>query len=185
MSEKNNKKTYWGIYEIDSTEVHVRWFNEKGQRRSKKFWTSSNSKEKIQQFYEKMITIYDQEECNEKYRNHNNKLKHKSRLKNKDIRQEKFDCECGGRYSRETRSHHFKTKKHQNFLNDNPDVEIYIKPTPIQIQKWRKRRDEIIHFLETTDQREIKFIKHFIMYMSEIKELDKKINHGMKPKWIK
>ena len=34
-------------------------------------------------------------------------------------RNEKTDCECGGRYSRNNRSTHFKSVKHQNYLQSN------------------------------------------------------------------
>ena len=41
-------------------------------------------------------------------------------LKNKEIikekRNEKFNCECGGRYSRSCKSQHIKSKKHQTYL---------------------------------------------------------------------
>jgi hypothetical protein len=30
---------------------------------------------------------------------------------------EKFDCECGGKYMHRSRSKHFKTQKHTNYLN--------------------------------------------------------------------
>ena len=32
-------------------------------------------------------------------------------------RSQNFDCECGGKYSIQHRARHFKTKKHQNYLN--------------------------------------------------------------------
>ena len=39
------------------------------------------------------------------------------REKNEGIIKEKFNCECGGRYTRVNKSIHLKSKKHQNYLN--------------------------------------------------------------------
>ena len=38
---------------------------------------------------------------------------------NKEKINEKFDCKCGGKFTHQNKSHHIKTKKHQNFLNSN------------------------------------------------------------------
>ena len=35
----------------------------------------------------------------------------------KEYRHQKFNCECGGRYIRGSKAKHFKTRKHQNFIN--------------------------------------------------------------------
>jgi len=45
-------------------------------------------------------------ECNKQYRKDN---EHKLN--------EKFECPCGGRYTHKNKSKHFKTKLHQNYLN--------------------------------------------------------------------
>ena len=37
---------------------------------------------------------------------------------------EKIDCECGGRYSRCHKSHHFKTTKHQDYIKNNKVIEV-------------------------------------------------------------
>jgi|DEB0MinimDraft_10_1074344.scaffolds.fasta_scaffold13736_4 hypothetical protein len=42
------------------------------------------------------------------------------KLENKDKIKEKFECPCGGKYTYEYKSGHFKTKKHQNYLKNNP-----------------------------------------------------------------
>tara|TARA_R110001606_G_scaffold312089_1_gene458840 strand:- start:57 stop:641 length:585 start_codon:yes stop_codon:yes gene_type:complete len=39
------------------------------------------------------------------------------RENNKKKKQEKFDCECGGKYTHNHKSKHFKTKIHKNYLN--------------------------------------------------------------------
>ena len=85
-------KNYWGIYDLDSNQAQVKWFNDNGQRRSKLFWRSSNSIEKIQQFYDKMIDEYDQQNCRDLYREHCRKFNEKSRNKQSNIntRQERF-----------------------------------------------------------------------------------------------
>ena len=37
-------------------------------------------------------------------------------LDTKEIKNEKFICECGGKYTTQNKSTHFKSKKHQNFI---------------------------------------------------------------------
>ena len=39
------------------------------------------------------------------------------RAKNKDKINEKFDCACGGKFTHQKKSQHFKTKKHQAFIS--------------------------------------------------------------------
>ena len=34
-------------------------------------------------------------------------------------RNEKYNCECGGKYTRQHKSHHFKSQKHQEFIKSN------------------------------------------------------------------
>ena len=41
------------------------------------------------------------------------------RVNNKDKNNEKFECECGGKYTRCHKSHHFKSTKHQEFIKVN------------------------------------------------------------------
>lgn len=38
--------------------------------------------------------------------------------KNKEKRREKFNCECGGKYTYTHKSRHIKTKRHQNFIKN-------------------------------------------------------------------
>ena len=46
-----------------------------------------------------------------------NKVKIKAYYEtNKEKLKEKFDCECGGKYTHNHKSHHLKTTKHQNYL---------------------------------------------------------------------
>ena len=55
--------------------------------------------------------LKNQDEINAKKREHYHKIRDKLK--------EKFECPCGGRYSHEYRTKHFKTKLHQNFLKNN------------------------------------------------------------------
>ena len=57
-----------------------------------------NNKEKIKEYQED-----NKEHAKEYYKN------------NKEQRREKFNCECGGRYSNDHKSTHYKTKKHLAF----------------------------------------------------------------------
>ena len=52
-----------------------------------------------------------------KLTNHEHKTSYN--IRNKEKRNEKFDCECGGRYSYSYKAKHFKTKKHQAFITKN------------------------------------------------------------------
>ena len=60
------------------------------------------------------------EENKDKISKHNNEYNKKYYEENKDkileIRKEKFDCECGGKYTKEHKSHHERTKIHKLFL---------------------------------------------------------------------
>mgnify|MGYP005988573059 FL=1 len=45
-------------------------------------------------------------------------------------------CECGGRYTRPNKSSHFKSKKHQNYI-ENPEGKYLIKPN-LEIRTFHK-----------------------------------------------
>ena len=57
----------------------------------------------------------------EENREHLNEYKKKYYLDNKDTinkkRSEKFNCDCGGKYTRRNKSQHLKSKKHINYIN--------------------------------------------------------------------
>jgi len=57
-----------------------------------------------------------------------NKKQKEYQLENRDtIRErqnEKFNCECGGRYTRSCKSHHLKTKKHQKWLDARTKTDL-------------------------------------------------------------
>ena len=63
-------------------------------------------------------------ECNKKFRdlnkdyfkNHAKKYYENNKDKITDKANEKFDCECGGKYTKGNKSQHSKTKQHLNFL---------------------------------------------------------------------
>ncbi len=53
----------------------------------------------------------------------NNKDRLKEYFKNEDRikkRKEKFECPCGGKYTKEHKSHHSKTKRHIDYINSSP-----------------------------------------------------------------
>jgi hypothetical protein len=56
---------------------------------------------------------------NNYYKNHNTFLERSKRYKeeNKERLNEKFDCECGGRYTYRHKKEHFETKKHKSYEN--------------------------------------------------------------------
>lgn len=58
-------------------------------------------------------------EYDEQYRKDNsNKIK-QYRQDNRDKQKQKFNCECGGKFTREKKSQHIKSKKHQNYCDKN------------------------------------------------------------------
>lgn len=60
-------------------------------------------------------------EYNREYHEHNKtrrNIYHKEYYyQNRDKANEKYDCDCGGRYTHQHRASHFKSKKHQTFIN--------------------------------------------------------------------
>jgi len=69
----------------------------------------------------KTIPCQTRKESLQRYKNKNLELCKKRckdwRDRNKEKISKKFNCECGGKYTHEHKSGHFKTKKHQNFIN--------------------------------------------------------------------
>ena len=58
----------------------------------------------------------------EYYQDNKDILDEKNRIhyqKTKEYYLKKFECECGGSYTHKNRSKHFKTDKHQKFINEN------------------------------------------------------------------
>jgi len=80
-----------------------------------------DNKEKLSE-YQKM---YKQENIEKlkKYREDNKENSQKYRKNNKDKLRKKFDCECGGHYSYGHKAEHFKTKKHQDYINNDDIIE--------------------------------------------------------------
>lgn len=67
------------------------------------------------------------------------------RIKHRDHLYEKFNCECGGKYSRESKSHHFKTILHQTYLKtlekkeeETKPIEEETKPIKEEIKEFNK-----------------------------------------------
>jgi predicted GIY-YIG superfamily endonuclease len=57
------------------------------------------------------------EKINEKHKDYFKEYKKKWKEDNKEKLNQKFDCECGGKYTNCHKSRHLKSKKHQNFIN--------------------------------------------------------------------
>ena len=53
------------------------------------------------------------------YRDTNKDKIKEYRVNNKDKTNEKFECECGGKYTHSHKSTHFKSTKHQEFIKSN------------------------------------------------------------------
>jgi len=110
---KDKNKEY---YELNKPEISEK----------KKMYREAN-KEKISE-KKKMYREANKEKINEKkkrdYKNNKEKINEKQKVyreANKDKRCEKFNCACGGKYTHEAKTKHFKTKKHQEYLNQQTD----------------------------------------------------------------
>tara|TARA_B100001093_G_scaffold467289_1_gene486372 strand:+ start:480 stop:1025 length:546 start_codon:yes stop_codon:yes gene_type:complete len=68
------------------------------------------NKEKFKEHYEK-----NKDDILEYAKNY----KEQNRDKIRKDKNEKFNCECGGKYTKCHKVRHFKSKKHQNYLNNN------------------------------------------------------------------
>ena len=53
----------------------------------------------------------------EEYRQQQNKSNKKYREENRDTRNEKFNCECGGKFTYQNKARHLKSKKHIKFIS--------------------------------------------------------------------
>ena len=77
--------------------------NEKERRKQYR----ENNKERINQLKKKYYQN-NKEELKEYYKNNKEKINEKQK--------EKFDCECGGKYTYSNKSGHEKTNKHKKFI---------------------------------------------------------------------
>ena len=79
-------------------------------------------------------TDSNKERCNKWYEANKEKIKNyyednKAKIKEQhhkyyEDNKEKFDCGCGGKFTNAHKTHHFKTKKHQSFLESQKNTEI-------------------------------------------------------------
>jgi len=72
--------------------------------------------------YEKRYRKANKVKLNDKakeYRETNKDKIKEYRVNNKDKTNEKFECECGGKYTHSHKSTHFKSTKHQEFIKSN------------------------------------------------------------------
>ena len=80
--------------------------------------------DKIKQFQKEYYTEHAEKlkELIKQYKiKHAEKLKELNkqyRTKNAEKIYQKYDCECGGKYTHQSKTTHFKTKKHQNYINN-------------------------------------------------------------------
>jgi len=90
--------------------------NKRIEGRSRQEYRQDNK----QKIYEKCKDYYNtNKEKIDEYQKSYQKSYYKA---NKQLINQKFTCECGGRYTLCHKSHHFKTKKHQTFIQSNSDL---------------------------------------------------------------
>tara|TARA_R110002012_G_scaffold141795_1_gene299594 strand:+ start:795 stop:1145 length:351 start_codon:yes stop_codon:yes gene_type:complete len=105
---KQKRAEYMRQYFLDNKEqIHAYQKKYREKNREKSLLYKSQNKEKL---YKQNKLYY------ERNKEHRDKLNKEYRIKNKEKLTQKFNCMCGGRYTYETRSIHFNTKKHKFFV---------------------------------------------------------------------
>lgn len=109
----------WNFVEIEKTDKENRFIRER-------FWIDSNSNlnehipTRTLKEYKYVKKDYISNRSKNYYENNKNKLLNSAyeyRKINQNKIKEKFNCECGGRYTRNSKSIHLKTSKHINYMN--------------------------------------------------------------------
>lgn len=109
-----NRKEYMKKYAEDNKEqIKLCQAAYRLKNREKLLLYKSQNKDKL---YEQNKKYY------EKHKEHRDKLNKDYRIKNKAKLTQKFNCMCGGKYTYETRSIHFNTKKHKFFVLHTQDI---------------------------------------------------------------
>jgi hypothetical protein len=132
---KRLEQSYIDVYKPCLNSKYADGLDIERQRENMKEWYERNKEYKLQQhkeYYQKNKEyIRQQNQKNKKHKSEYNKewreknKKHKSeyskewREKNKEYMNEKFDCECGGKYTRQHHANHQKTKKHQAYITQS------------------------------------------------------------------
>jgi hypothetical protein len=109
-SFKKNKK-YCSSFDIIRDEFEIIIF----------FENEIESKIELRKKEQEFITALSTSKCVNKMKSYLSKeerkeQRKKNRINEKEKRNEKFDCECGGKFIHKNRSSHFETIKHQQFL---------------------------------------------------------------------
>tara|TARA_R110002049_G_scaffold38976_1_gene120310 strand:- start:2 stop:505 length:504 start_codon:yes stop_codon:yes gene_type:complete len=127
LLNKNNMKlhvlhTLFTKQEADETEqfyiLNMECVNNNVPLRTKKEWDQDN-KEKISE-YKKEYYQDNKEKISEYYQENKEKIheyKKEWYQNNKEKYNQKFNCECGGKYTDSNKSRHFKTKNHKNYIS--------------------------------------------------------------------
>ena len=104
---KQKRAAYMRQYFLDNKEkIHAYQKKYREKNREKSLLYKSQNKDKL----------YEQNKLYQKNKDRRDKQNKEYRLKNKEKLTQKFSCICGGRYTYETRSIHFNTKKHKFFV---------------------------------------------------------------------
>lgn len=105
LNEATTRERYW--YEILNANM-----NSHNPNRSPKEWGK--------EYYEnhKKIIYEKQKEYRGKHKESMLEYNKEYYQKNKEKLQQKIDCECSGKYTKQSLSKHIKTIKHQNFINN-------------------------------------------------------------------
>lgn len=105
-------------------EHHDRILNKKVAGRTQKEYHEANKehfKNTKKEYYElhKEHLYNKQKEWNETHKEHLYNIKKEYYEVYKDRLQEKFNCDCGGKYTFQSKSRHTKSQKHQLFISNN------------------------------------------------------------------
>ena len=93
------------------------------EKREEEFRINLNADMNSQRCYttteQRKLQIKKYRDLNKNILNEKAKIKSKEYYENnKDQKNQKFDCECGGKYTYQHKSTHIKTKQHQNYINN-------------------------------------------------------------------
>ena len=69
-------------------------------------------------YYRSYLSKQERKQYFQKYNQNKKEYNKNYRENNREKINQKFECECGGKYTRQNKSQHFKSKKHKAYLNN-------------------------------------------------------------------
>lgn len=96
---------------------------------NKEYYKEYNKQHNRQHYAENKDAILEKQkqyytENKDYYKNYNKEYKSENKEAVSKQRNEKFVCECGGRYTQQHKTHHLNSVKHQKFITDNQSAVV-------------------------------------------------------------